>query len=209
MLGVRRGWAQTPPASARPVRSRSATRSSGPAPGKCRGGSRGRRRALDRRPARACAFRPFSRPDPPALMHRYRTHTCGQLRPNHVGGDRAPVGLGPSRARPRRAAVHRPARPLRPDPGRRRPDSPAFKRGRDGARRMGDPRRRHGRPRPRTRECATCRPARSRSSRRRSRSCRRPAICRCRSSATSNIRRRRGSTTASSTSAATSCTATS
>ena len=61
-------------------------------------------------------------------MHRYRSHTCAQLRKSDVGSDRSPVRLGASRARPWRPAVHRPARPLRPDPDRRRSRiRPAFK----------------------------------------------------------------------------------
>ena len=89
--------------------------------------------------------------------------------------DRPAVGLGAPRPRPWRAALHRPARPLRPDAGRRRPGFARLRQGRDGARRVGDPGRRQGegaaRPRRSTR---TCRPARSRSSSARSRCCRRP-----------------------------------
>ena len=60
-------------------------------------------------------------------MHRYRTHTCGALRDTRYRRDRASVGLGASHARPWRRAVHRPARPLRPDPVVADPDRPAFK----------------------------------------------------------------------------------
>ena len=78
---------------------------------------------------------------PSGSLHRYRSHTCGALRKGDIGR-RAPVGLGAPRARPRRPAVHRPARPLRPDPGRRRSRQPRLQDGRDGALRVGDPRRR-------------------------------------------------------------------
>ena len=44
---------------------------------------------------------------------------------------RSPVGLGASRARPWRPAVHRPARPLWPDPVRRRSGFAGFQAGRD------------------------------------------------------------------------------
>ena len=57
---------------------------------------------------------------------------------------RPPVGLGAPRARPWRPAVHRSARPLRPDPDRRRSGFAGLQDGRDRARRMGDPRRRRG-----------------------------------------------------------------
>ena len=57
---------------------------------------------------------------------------------------RAPVRLGASRARPRRAPVHRPARPLRHHPGGGRSGQPGVQGGRDGALGVGDPRRRQG-----------------------------------------------------------------
>ena len=57
---------------------------------------------------------------------------------------RASFRMGPSGARSRRPAVHRPARPLRPDPVRRRPQLAGLQRGRAGALGMGDPHRRHG-----------------------------------------------------------------
>ena len=60
-------------------------------------------------------------------MHAYRTHTCGALRASRRRPDRPPVRLVPPHARPWRRAVHRPARPLRPDPDAwSTPDSPAF-----------------------------------------------------------------------------------
>ena len=78
---------------------------------------------------------------------------------------RAPVGLGASRARPRRPAVHRPARPLRPDPGRGRPRQPGLQDRRDGALGVGDPRRRQrARAARRARSTPSCRPARWRCS---------------------------------------------
>ena len=129
-------------------------------------------------------------PDQDMTMHRYRSHTCAQLRKSDVGADRAPVRLGASRARPWRPAVHRPARPLRHDADRRRSGFAGLQDGRDGARRMGDPRRRRGQgAHGRDRQRRTCRPARSRFSRARSRCCRRPRNCRCRCSASRTIRK--------------------
>ena len=49
-------------------------------------------------------------------MHRYRTHTCGALRAGDIGSRGAALGLVSPHPRPRRRAVHRPARPLRPHP---------------------------------------------------------------------------------------------
>ena len=54
-------------------------------------------------------------------MHRYRTHTCGALRDSRHRRGGAALRLVPSHPRPRRRAVHRPARPLRPDAGGGRP----------------------------------------------------------------------------------------
>ena len=59
-------------------------------------------------------------------MHAYRTHNCADLRASRRRLDRPPVGLDPPQARPWRRAVRRPARPLRPDPDRRR--APAARR---------------------------------------------------------------------------------
>ena len=53
-------------------------------------------------------------------MHRYRTHTCGALDPRRGWRRRPAFRLVPSHPRPRRRAVHRSARPLRPHPMRRR-----------------------------------------------------------------------------------------
>ncbi len=90
------------------------------------------------------------------------------------------------------------------------PDSPAFKAGRNAARRNGwcgsTARCASARRAPRTR---ICRPARSRSSSPRSKCWAPPANCRCRCSAIRNIRKTCGSSTASSTCAASSCTTTS
>ena len=66
------------------------------------------------------------------------------LDPRRCRERRPPVGLGAPGARSRRALVHRLARPLRHHPDRRRPRFACLRRGRDGARRMGDPRRRRG-----------------------------------------------------------------
>ena len=116
---------------------------------------------------------------------------------------RAAVRLVPSHPRPWRPAVHRPARPLRPDPGGRRPRQPGLQGRRDAARRMGGADRRQGAPRgPRAPRIPSCRPARSRSTSPRSRCWGRPASCRCRCSAIRNILRKSGSSTASSTCAA-------
>ena len=49
-----------------------------------------------------------------------RTHTCGDLTPEHVGPDGHPQRLGRRLARLRRARLHRPPRPLRRHPGRLR-----------------------------------------------------------------------------------------
>ena len=81
-------------------------------------------------------------------MHRYRSHTCGALRDERHRQDRAAVRLVPPHPRPRRRAVHRPARPLRPDAGGGRPRQPGVQAGRDAARRMGGAHRRQGAPAP-------------------------------------------------------------
>ena len=63
--------------------------------------------------------------------------------------DRAALRLGASQARSRRRAVHRPARPLRPDAARGRPGLAGVQGRRDAARRVGRARRRQGAPAPR------------------------------------------------------------
>ena len=70
-------------------------------------------------------------------------HLRRAARERHRQGG-APVRLGASRARPRRRAVHRPARPLRADPGGRRPGQPGLQAGGEAARRMGGADRRQG-----------------------------------------------------------------
>ncbi len=52
-------------------------------------------------------------------MHRYRSHTCGALRESDID-QTARCRVGATASRPRRVAVHRSARPLRPHAMRRR-----------------------------------------------------------------------------------------
>ena len=123
---------------------------------------------------------------------------------------RPAVRLVPSHPRPWRPAVHRSARPLRPDPGGGRPRQPGVQGRRDAARRMGGADRRQGAPPARTApKTPNCRPGRSRSTSPRSRCWARPASCRCRCSAIRNILKKQGLSTASSTFVATSSTTTS
>ena len=139
------------------------------------------------------------------LSHPYlRRASRGRHRPRGPA-----VRLVPPHPRPWRRAVHRPARPLRPHPGGGRSRQPGFKvaetlRSEWVVRVDGKVRRRPGGT-----ENPICRPARSRSISARSRCSGRPANCRCRCSASRNIRRKSGSSTASSTCAASTCTATS
>ena len=97
-------------------------------------------------------------------MHRYRSHTCGALRDSRHRPDRPSVRLVPPHPRPWRRAVHRPARPLRPDAVRGRPGFAGLQGRREAALGMGGADRRQGAPpsrrAPRIRNC---RPARSRS----------------------------------------------
>ena len=58
-------------------------------------------------------------------MHRYRTHTCGELR-RATSARPSAVRLVPPHPRPWRTAVHRPARPLRPHAVVADPDSPGL-----------------------------------------------------------------------------------
>ena len=104
--------------------------------------------------------------------------------------DGPPVRLVPSHPRPWRRAVHRPARPLRHDPMRRRSGFAGLQGGREAALGMGGADRRQGAPRaPPAPRIRTCRPARSRSTSARSRCWARRPNCRCRCSASRNIRR--------------------
>ena len=84
-----------------------------------------------------------------ALMHRYRTHNCGALRaePNRL--HRQAFGLVSPHPRPWRPAVHRPARPLRPDPGGGRPGFAGLRDRRKAALGMGRQGRRPGAGAPR------------------------------------------------------------
>jgi aspartyl-tRNA synthetase len=59
-------------------------------------------------------------------MHRYRTHTCGALRESDIGRPSGCPAGATAHPRPRRRAVHRPARPLRADPGGRRSGQPGL-----------------------------------------------------------------------------------
>ena len=133
-------------------------------------------------------------------MHRYRTHTCGALRDSDIGKDVRLSGWCHRIRDHGGAAVHRPARPLRPDPGGGRPGQPGLQAAEtlrsewvvriDGKVRQ---------PPGRHRECRSADRRRSRSTSPRSRCWDRPASCRCRCSATRNIPRKYGSSTASST----------
>ncbi len=87
-----------------------------------------------------CTNPPSERP----VMHRYRSHTCGALRESDIG---AVVRLSGWVHRVRDhggAAVYRPARPLRLDPGRRRPRQPGLQGRRKAALGMGGAGRRQG-----------------------------------------------------------------
>ena len=143
-----------------------------------------------------------------SAMHRYRTHTCGALRDSDIGQEVRLSGWCHRIRDHGGRAVHRPARPLRPDPGGRRPGLARPSRTPKSCARNGwcgsTARCASVRPAPRTR---TCRPARSRSiaseievlgpaGRTADAGVRRPGIS----------RRTSGSTTASSTCAASGCT---
>ena len=159
-----------------------------------------------------CAFRALSQithnagPVNASLPHPYLRRAS---RERHRQG-RAAFGLVPPHPRPWRRAVHRSARPLRPDPGGGRPRQPGLQGRREAARRMGGADRRQGarapgrhrESRPADRHGRSLHHARSRCWARR-------PNCRCRCSAIRNIRRISGSNTASSICAASSCTTTS
>ena len=156
-----------------------------------------------RRAARAC-FQSERK------MHRYRTHTCGELREARYRRGRAPLRLVPPHPRSWRRAVHRSARPLRHDPMRGRPGFAGLQPRRDAALRMGRADRRASAEAPAGhRESRTAdRAGRGLRDRDRgARAGRRTAAAG--RSAISNTRRRRASNTASSICAATSCTPTS
>ena len=79
-------------------------------------------------------------------MHRYRSHTCGALRDSDIDQTRSVVRLVPSHSRPWRRAVHRSARPLRPDAMRRRSGFAGVQGRRKAALGMGGADRRQGAP---------------------------------------------------------------
>ena len=115
------------------------------------------------------AFPPLNRPIESFHAPLSHPHLRRAARQRHRQG-RAAVRLVPSHPRPRRRAVHRPARPLRPDPGGRRPGQPGVQGRRDAARGMGGADRRQGAPPPgRHRKSRTADRRRSRSTSPRSR----------------------------------------
>ena len=125
-----------------------------------------------------------------ATMHRYRSHTCGALSRKRYRQRGAAFRLVSSHPRPWRRAVHRSARPLRHYPMVVDPTSPPSG-GRNAALGMGGDASTarcagaHGG----NEQSANCRPARSKSHRE-IEVLGGPPNCRCRSSATRNIRRR-------------------
>ncbi len=108
--------------------------------------------------------------DPPAIrqigwtMHRYRSHTCGELRASDVGTDVRLSRLAAQSAQSGRHPLRRSARPLRHRPARRPPGHPRVRGAGPAVQGVGGPGRRHGRrPQRRTTSTPSCPPARSRS----------------------------------------------
>ena len=80
------------------------------------------RRVVEELSDSAGQTRPMSAPSFPALRaNEYRDTWCGQVLADRVGRAVARRGLGAPPPRPRRADLHRPARPHRPRPARLQP----------------------------------------------------------------------------------------
>ena len=171
-------------------------------------GAAGRDAGLTAAGARGVSARrsPRGAPDARLSQPHLRRAPLGRRRPR-----RAAVRLGAPGARPGRHPLHRSARPLRHHAGRRRPRQPGLRGAGEAARRRGwsgsTARSRRAAPRTSTRSCPTgeieVEVARGRGARRGR------ASCRFTVNAETEIPRRRGWSTASSTCAASGCTATS
>ena len=129
----------------------------------------GERRAARRRPTptRPSALGAGRRSREAPRANRYRTRWAGELRAGDVGERAARGRLGPPPPRPRRADLHRPARPHRAAAARlpaRGGARGARRRGRPARRGRGQRERRARRAATRAPSTRTCRPARSSSS---------------------------------------------